>query len=185
MTEEYNPEWYEEEYFTRRPYSPYYVLGDPMPLADARFKVLQSFNPKSVLDVGCAYGLTVKRCLDAGIYSMGTDISKFCEKQAEILIPGHYIRATAWDLPFKDKEFDVIFCTGVLEHLPESKIEQTFSEFVRVADRYLLDISFDCASTDHHICNHDFAWWLEKCPHNTWISTIPNTFEWGRFTFKK
>jgi len=185
MIEEYDPEWYEEHYFTRYPYRPYYTPGEGIPIGDGRFKVLKDvLNPKSVLDVGCAYGLMVRLCLENGIPAMGTDVSRWCEKQAETIIPGHFVRGNAWDLPFKDKEFDVIYCTGVLEHIPENLIDKTFSEFIRVADRYFIDVSFDCAGTAHHLCNHDFDWWFDKCPPNTWLSRIPNLIEAGDLAFK-
>ena len=183
--DDFDPEWYEEEYFTAKPYAPYYTIGEPAPLSAQKFIVLMNVTqPRSVLDVGCAYGLMVERCLENGIYAMGLDISKWCEKQAEIIIPGHFVRGVAWDLPFKDKEFDVLYCDGVLEHIPERLIEQTLSEFYRVANKRCMDITFDHPETEHHICNHNFDWWFERCPPNTWLSKEGNTFDQGIFVFK-
>ncbi len=164
----YNPDWYERDYFTKGPYNPYMDFDRHNVVFE---KILNLFNPRSVLDVGCAYGFMVRRFLNKGIFAKGCDISKWCEIQANIILPsGFFIRTPAWDLsPFANNSFDFLYCEGVLEHFPEDKIEQVFREFSRVSSRGVLGISYDSPGTQHHICNHDVNWWLSKIPNNYYL----------------
>ena len=153
---------YEEDYCTKSPYSPYQDFERHGQLFE---RFITMLAPKSVLDVGCAYGYIVKRCLDIDIFAVGLDISTWCSRQ--LVIPGHYIIGTAWMLPFKTKAFDVLFCEGALEHIPENKIELLMAEFGRVSNRRMLGITYDTSYTPGHICNHDADWWFSRVPVNT------------------
>ena len=163
----YNPLWYEQDYFTKDPYNPYQDFDRH----NAAFtRLIHVMNPKSVLDVGCAYGYIVKRLLDKGIHAMGCDVSEWCEEQSKLIIPGHFTKTTAWDLScFKDKEFDVLFSEGTLEHIPEDKIDKMVEEFARVAERRYIGLSPNYPNTRYHVCNHDIEWWFSKMPPNTWL----------------
>lgn len=154
----YTVSWYEEDYFAN-----HYKYRD-FPRHDAVFPKLLAIKPKSVLDIGCAYGFIVRRCWDKGIRAVGLDVSNWCGKN--FAVPGYYVRAVGWAIPFKDKSFDAIWCEGVLEHIPEDKVEQMFQEFSRVADRGILGVSYSHPETNHHVCNHDFQWWKERIPKN-------------------
>ena len=76
------------------------------PRHDAAFaRFIEIMHPSSVLDVGCAYGYIVRRCLEAGIPAIGLDVSQWCGLQD--VIPGYYVRGTCWALPFCDRVDDV------------------------------------------------------------------------------
>lgn len=156
MPDEYTVDWYERDYFVE-----HYHYCD-FERHNVVFPKLLVHKPKSVLDVGCAYGYIVRRCQAHGIFAVGLDVSDWCGKQ--FASPGYYVRAVGWMLPFKDNSFDMIWCEGVLEHIPEEKIEQLFKEFARVASRGVIGISFDAPQTVHHVCNHNFQWWFERIP---------------------
>ena len=161
---------YEEYYFTKAPYSPYQDFPRHIKVVE---KIL-SFKPLSVLDVGCAYGFIVKHLLEKGIDAYGCDISHWCEQKANELIPGRYTRCPAWQLPFENKQFDLLYCEGTLEHIPESKINIVMSEFYRVAQRRLLYISFT-GDAPGHVCMHDVFWWMAKLPANTYLGYSGNS----------
>lgn len=152
----YSISWYEREYFVED-----YRYQD-FQRHNAVFPKLLSLEPKSVLDVGCAYGFIVRRCWERKIFAVGLDVSVWCGK--EFVVPGYYVRAVGWAIPFKDKAFDAIWCEGVLEHIPEDKVGEMFQEFSRVANRGMIGISYDSPQTNHHVCNHDFQWWAERIP---------------------
>lgn len=42
------------------------------------------------------------------------------------------LRKQAWELPYHDEQFDIIFCSHVIEHISHFKIEQGISEINRV-----------------------------------------------------
>ena len=96
---------YEESYFGGGPYSHYEDFSQH----ETRLRrIIALTHPKTVLDVGCAYGFMVRRLLKEGIDAHGCDISKWCQKQAETIIPGRYHLAPADCLPFPDKSIDTI-----------------------------------------------------------------------------
>jgi len=170
---------YEKDYFTKTGYEGY----QDYPLNTERVrKIIAMTNPTSVLDVGCAYAYIVKRLLDKGIHAMGMDISHWCEKQAATICPGHFIRQdlTVIPYPFKDKEFDVLYCEGVLEHVSDSKVDEVMKEFERVSNRRILALTFDwhvkvapyspaSELTPGHINLHSHEWWFNKMPDYTWL----------------
>jgi len=162
---------YEKAYFTGDTYEPYWDF----PAHEERVKRLINItHPKSVLDVGCAYGFIVRRLLEGGIHAMGVDISKWCEEKAKTIIPEHFVRTSADDLSmFRDKEFDVLYCEGVLEHIPEDKLAKVMSEFERVSERRYLQMSFsfhkDVEKEYGHVTLKEPWEWFKIVPLYTWI----------------
>ncbi len=162
---------YEKDYFNGTGYEKY---GDfPYHIMRAE-KLVRITQPKSVLDIGCAYGFIVKYLLDMGIFAIGMDVSRYAETQANKVIPNHFIR---WDLrnplPFPDNSFDVLYCEGVLEHIEEKYIEGIMKEFGRVAIKRYIQVSFDnhkdVEKEYGHILIKPYSWWVERIPIDTWL----------------
>lgn len=103
--------------------------------------VILLFQPTSVLDVGCAYGYSVDRLNQLGVPTKGIDISSLAISRADKGVRPFLTQGVAWDLPYGDKEFDLIYSSGMLEHIEEDKLEKTISEFKRVSNRGLLGIA--------------------------------------------
>jgi len=163
---------YEKDYFTKTGYTGYRDFDGHR---DRVEKIISMTHPTSVLDVGCAYGWIVRRLLDKGIYAVGTDISEWCEKMAGNIIPDNFVRHDMREaLPFRDKEFDVLYCEGVLEHIEEEHIFPIMKEFERVSSRRIIQVSFadhkDVEDSEGHVCLHDNGWWLSMIPPYTWMA---------------
>jgi len=84
-------------------------------------------NAKSLVDIGCGYGLTGFFCrayrnMDRTVGIDGfQDYIKFCAKHNlydDIKLMD--LNQTYGLLPFSDSEFDVAFCSEVVEHLPKN-----------------------------------------------------------------
>lgn len=87
---------------------------------DTRIKVVLKMLPNrkgKLLDVGCSDGRISKLFLERGYDVYGVDISEKALKKAE----ERGIKAIKADitkkLPYKDAEFDLVFCGEVLEHV--------------------------------------------------------------------
>jgi SAM-dependent methyltransferase len=78
-----------------------------------------------VLDVGCgALGL---RALEPDLDITGVDLA------ARPDYPGPFVRADASaGLPFSDEEFDLVYCSSVIEHVPPPRREAFAAEVRRV-----------------------------------------------------
>jgi SAM-dependent methyltransferase len=78
-----------------------------------------------VLDVGC--GRIGLRALEPGLDITGVDL---VERPA---YPGPFVRADAAEgLPFADGEFDLVYCSSVIEHVPPARRRAFAAEVRRV-----------------------------------------------------
>jgi SAM-dependent methyltransferase len=84
-----------------------------------------------VLDLGCgALGL---RALEPGLDITGVDLT---ERPA---YPGPFVRAdAAAGLPFADGEFDLVYCSSVIEHVPPARRAAFAAELRRVGRGWLV-----------------------------------------------
>lgn len=88
---------------------------------DVAQKLKDEFAPKTVLDVGCAYGYLVEALRSLGVEAYGVDISEYAIAQADSKIKPYLSVQSALDkLPdnFPEK-FDLVVTIEVIEHLYE------------------------------------------------------------------
>jgi len=133
--------------------------------------LIVSRKPKSVLDVGCAWGFIPLHLRERGIDAWGIDISEYAISHAPEAIKPYLKVASATEIPFPDKHFDLIYCASVLEHIPEELTDKVIAEFKRVANRAILGIAYqdpysalDIHSDISHVNIHDEVWWRQKLP---------------------
>lgn len=94
--------------------------------------------PETFLDAGCGEGFVARRVLAAlpGLALTGCDVSPGALEVAHEAIPGgRFVPGSVLELPFGDREFDVVGCFEVLEHLPGALPRQALAEIARVARR--------------------------------------------------
>jgi SAM-dependent methyltransferase len=110
-------------------------LAEPL-AARARARRHAAFFPAlgagaRVLDLGCgALGL---RALESALDITGVDIA------AQGSYPGPFVQADAAEgLPFADEEFDLVYCSSVIEHVPPSRRAAFASEACRVGRGWMV-----------------------------------------------
>ena len=85
-------------------------------------------NPNwKVLDIGCGYGAHEK----ASVICDVQDLSKFYENK-------NFIKLESEILPFKDKEFDFVIASHVLEHVKE--VDIFIKELERVSSKGYIEV---------------------------------------------
>jgi SAM-dependent methyltransferase len=91
-----------------------------------RFFTLAGLAPGArVLDVGC--GEIGLRALEPDLDITGVDLHEHPH------YPGAFVRADAADgLPFADDEFDLVYCSSVIEHVPRARRAAFAAEVRRV-----------------------------------------------------
>lgn len=81
-------------------------------------------NPVKVLDIGCGAGFLTNALAQKGHIVTGVDLSeksldtaRFHDQTQKV----HYLKADAYSLPFKEREFDVVCAMDILEHVDNPK----------------------------------------------------------------
>jgi SAM-dependent methyltransferase len=97
-----------------------------------RFFTLTGLSPGArVLDVGC--GRLGLRALEPDLDVTGTDLADHPD------YPGPFVKADASDgLPFADQEFDLVYCSSVIEHVPPARRAAFAAEIRRVGRGWLV-----------------------------------------------
>ena len=98
------------------------------------FKNLGIQPDQKILDMGCGEGRHVARaCQEKNIFCLGADLSFSDLIKTEEKLKFHEeindFKDSAWaltstdinNLPFKNKKFDIVICSEVLEHIPDDQ----------------------------------------------------------------
>jgi len=91
----------------------------------------------SILDIGCSQGLAVKKYQELGKDAYGVDISEVAIKKSKELGIENCFNSSIIKTPFKDKQFDAVVSTDVLEHLGPEQISKAVKEILRITKKYL------------------------------------------------
>lgn len=102
-------------------------------------------GPESALEVGCSIGrnLMALRHFIPGI--QGIDPNAKAVEMASKMFAGSGIKiqeATAFDLPFGDNSFDLVFTSGVLIHIDPDDLSLATDEIMRVSKHYIVCIEY-------------------------------------------
>jgi ubiquinone/menaquinone biosynthesis C-methylase UbiE len=101
---------------------------------------LHQLKFNTVLDVGCGVGYALlgfilHRKQTSGIepcqYLLDTTLRTY--HQIGIVKKGRIQQ-----IPYDESMFDLVYCTDVLEHIPECDVDKSISELVRVSKKYVM-----------------------------------------------
>jgi SAM-dependent methyltransferase len=98
---------------------------DPEPWAWRRRRALllgEARPGERVLDLGCGAGRFVAALRDAGADPVGVEVAEAALERARRNVPGADLRLVAPDgaLPLGHGEIDLVWCSEVLEHVPDT-----------------------------------------------------------------
>lgn len=87
---------------------------------------LEGVAGKTILEVGCGRGATLREFARRGAYTFGLDYSEealeICRKlhsEDSTILQGTFVNGDARSLPFSDSSFDFVFSVGLIEHFEE------------------------------------------------------------------
>lgn len=130
---------------------------------------LREFDFKSILDVGCGYGLylqAIEREFPDLSNIQGCDISPTqLEDAREFLGSDSRVKLIETDgahLLYPDKHFDVVITYGVCIHIPNSKIEDFILEILRVTRQAYIFIESSSSINEHSYFAHNYPDIFEK-----------------------
>lgn len=99
--------------------------------------ILDDLNIETVLEVGCNKGHNLEAITNSiGAKCIGLEPNKSLCNNKEI------INGDAYNIPFNNFAFDLVFTSGVLIHIPPEKIELALSEIHRCSKRLIMMIEY-------------------------------------------
>src|SRR3954447_5820687 len=96
---------------------------DPEPWAWERRRALllgEARAGERVLDLGCGAGRFVAALRDAGADPVGVELADAALERARRNVPGADLRAMTDAIPLEDSSVDLVWCSEVLEHVPDT-----------------------------------------------------------------
>ena len=104
-------------------------------------------NQDKILEIGCGVGFLSR---EFNSNYTGVDYSKDIVDKHLSLFPSHDIQvANADSLPFEDNSYDIVFCCGVFQYLPnESFADSVINEMIRISRKSVLLV--DLKNTKTH-----------------------------------
>lgn len=108
--------------------------------------IIGGLHVKRILEVGCNRGhnlVALSEILKTAAEFTGVEPNLLALQIARRSTDRvAFLGGTIYDLPFKNKYFDLVFTCGVLIHIPNGKLKKALHELVRVASRYVLLIEY-------------------------------------------
>lgn len=132
--------------------------------------IVKNYNPKRLLDVGCAKGFLVKALKDIGVEAWGVDVSEYAISKAPEDIRSNLVKVDLNEsiLPFEDKWFDFITCLGTIEHLDNHK--HAIREMARVLEDagniYVTTVYQSDRKDKVRISVHSRDYWIKEFQSN-------------------
>lgn len=98
---------------------------------DYLFTIIGDIKGKKVLDIGCGSGRLIGELKLFGAKVTACDISPEMVKRTREKFPNiEVVEGDIYDLPFKDRQFDMVIATFVIVHLRD--LQKAFDEVYRV-----------------------------------------------------
>jgi SAM-dependent methyltransferase len=119
--------------------------------------IIRSLQPRKVLDAGCALGFLVEAFWDRGVEAWGIDISPYAIANVRRDMQP-YCRVGSLRDPFADRS-DLISCTEVLEHMPETDALEAIRNMASATDTILFSSTpFDVEEATHVNVKPTLVW---------------------------
>jgi pseudaminic acid biosynthesis-associated methylase len=115
-----------------------------------------------ILEVGCNTGMQLAGLQRNGFEQLyGVELQPYAvEKAKEFTKNVNIIQGSGFDLPFKDRYFDVVCTNGVLIHISPNNLMKIMAEMVRCTKKYIWGWEYYASETTqiNYRGNEDFLW---------------------------
>jgi glycosyltransferase involved in cell wall biosynthesis/2-polyprenyl-3-methyl-5-hydroxy-6-metoxy-1,4-benzoquinol methylase len=133
------------------------------------------YNPKSVIDLGCAAGLYLKPFLDRGVHVLGMDNSNAAREISAV--PSHITIADLRKPLHIEEKFDLAICMEVVEHIEGEFEDQVFDNICNPADIVIFSGATLGQTGFGHINLRPKQYWLDKLRARGFVVDYKETAE--------
>jgi len=123
--------------------------------------IVDTINPTSVIDVGCAIGDIVKGFLDLGIEAYGIEGSKECIPYMQVS-EEHYAVEDLRKPIHINKRFDLVTCFEVAEHVEEEFSDILVDNLCNFSDKILMTFAEPGNQGHSHVNCQFLGYWWDK-----------------------
>lgn len=123
--------------------------------------MIQLYQPKTVIDVGCGIGDFVSWLLRNNIDAFGIEGSNNVERHLAIPVDHVFIRDLRDPLDITDR-YDVAMCIEVAEHIEEEFADQFVLNLCQLSDILVMTIAGPGQEGHGHYNLQEKAYWIEK-----------------------
>lgn len=127
-------------------------------------QLIRDFNPRTVLDAGCAWGYLVEALRDRGVQAYGIDISEYAiSKVREDIKPYCAVGSLSEPLPNSlPAKYDLVISIEVLEHLSAEDGDLAIKNLCALTDNIIISSTPDDFSDPTHINVQQPPYWIER-----------------------
>lgn len=127
-------------------------------------RIQADIAPKTVLDIGCAFGYVVKYLRELGVEAWGIDTSSYAVSQADESIRPYLRVSSACDPLPEDmpQKYDLVLNIEVLEHLSMEDGETAIKRMCGYADTIIFSSTGDDFAEPSHINVQQPSYWVTK-----------------------
>ncbi len=124
--------------------------------------IKEMFNPKSVIDIGCAIGDTIKGLLEVGIEAYGIEGSRAAEEY--LVAPKERVRFLDLriPIPLPVTTFDLVHCIEVAEHIEPEYADIFLDNLVLFSNKILMSAAPPGQKGKGHVNCQPKEYWIEK-----------------------
>ena len=149
------------------------------------FKALVGGLPiKTILEVGCNKGhnLTALSMIKGKNYELhGIDpYGHVLEEGRKNGCPATLVEADAFNIPYPDNYFDLVFTYGVLIHISNKYLWEAIHEIYRVSRKYILTIEYGVSKSTQEVIITESG--IEFICHRSYTNIFPNLRACGVIT---
>jgi len=120
-----------------------------------------------ILEVGSNTGMQLAGLQNMGFENLyGIEIQPHAVELSKKYTQNiNVVNGSAFDIPFKDGYFDLVFTSGVLIHIAPDRLKHAMAEMVRCSRKYILGFEYFSKSIENinYRGNEGFLWKADYC----------------------
>lgn len=137
-------------------------------------KIVEEFNPKTVLDAGCASGYLVEALRELGVEAYGVDISEYAINSArEDIRDFMHAQSITDDLPKAfPKRYDLVVTIEVLEHMYPEDGKKAIEKLCSYSDIIIFTSTPYDLDNKTHVNVQQREYWVELFARNSFYRDL-------------